>query len=65
VYPLLTSIRRVSLNSFEWIEIMNVVVPRPDLRCFYICLEVMNSHENVIINASGNVMPLIRVDVFG
>ena len=38
---------------------MNVVVQRPDLRCFYICLEVMNSHENVIINVFGNVTPLI------
>jgi hypothetical protein len=65
VYPLLTSIRRVSLNSFERMEIMSVVVPRSDLRCFYICLEVMNSHENVIINAFGNVTPLILVDIFG
>ena len=46
-------------------ECMNVVVPRPDLRCFYICLEVMNSHENVIVNAFGNVTPLILVDIFG
>jgi hypothetical protein len=64
VYPLLISIWRVSLNSFEWMEIMNVVVPRPDLRCFYFCLELMNSHENVIINAFGNVTPLILVDIF-
>ena len=37
---------------------MNVVVLRPNLRCFYICLEVMNSHENVIINkGKGKVLP--------
>ena len=44
---------------------MNVVMPRPDLRCSYICLEVTNSHENVIINAFGNVTSLIVVDMFG
>jgi len=44
---------------------MNVVIPRSDLRCSYICLEVMNSHKNVIINAFGNVTPLILVDMFG
>ena len=65
MYPLLTKIRRVCLHSFEWMKIMNVVMPRPDLRRSYICLEVTNSLENVIINASSNVTPLILVDIFG